>query len=257
VELARPDGARIHYEVRGDGPLVVFALGFAATPATYAGLADDLAGDHRVATWEPRGCGGSSGDGPFDIPTDAADMVALVHELGPPACAWAVGHGVNVAARAARLDRGAITSLVSPGIVTALRDHLEGAEGFAASPEVMEMLVEQMRRDPRAAIRATIGSLNPQLDDDELRARVDETLEYSAPETILARVESWLADGGALDDLRGFGERLALVWHAEDDWQAGSVPRVRELLPDARLVEVENGPLSRPDLAANVVREMA
>ena len=34
-ELERPDGARIHYMVRGEGPLVVLSLGFAATPATY------------------------------------------------------------------------------------------------------------------------------------------------------------------------------------------------------------------------------
>ena len=88
-ELERPDGARIHYEVRGEGPLVVLSLGFAATPATYEGLVADLARDHRVLTWEPRGCGNSSADGPFDIPTDADDLLALIHAVGPPAIAYA------------------------------------------------------------------------------------------------------------------------------------------------------------------------
>jgi pimeloyl-ACP methyl ester carboxylesterase len=256
-ELERPDGARIHYEVRGDeGPLVVLSLGFAATPATYEGLVADLARDHRVVTWEPRGCGSSSEVGPFDIATDADDLAALIHALGPPALAYAAGHGVNVTMRVAARDPEAVSGFVTPGIVTAMREHLEGSEGFASSQTVSDMLIEQLRRDPRAAVRATIASLNPQLDDDALRYRIDETLAYSSPETTLARLESWLEDENALEELRTLGDRLAIVWHHGDSWQAGSIPRVRELLPDARIVEAEDGPLSRPDLQAAVVREM-
>lgn len=256
MELARPDGARIHYEVRGDGPLVVLALGFAATPETYAGIAEDLARDHRVVAWHPRGCGSSSREGPFDIATDAADMVALIQELGGRAAVWAVGHGVNVTTHARAIAPEAIDALVSPGIVTALRQHLEGTEGFAASGPVIDMLVEQLRRDPRGSVRATIASLNPQLDDDALRARVDETIAFTGPETTLERIESWLEDESSLEDLRALGDRVVVVWHATDDWQAGAIPRVRELLPEARLIEVEDGPLSRPDLAADAVRSL-
>jgi pimeloyl-ACP methyl ester carboxylesterase len=255
-ELERPDGARIHYEVRGEGPLVVLSLGFAATPATYEGLVADLARDHRVVTWEPRGCGSSSADGPFDIATDAADLAALIEELGPPAIAFAVGHGVDVTIRAATTAGDALRAIVTPGIVTALREHLGGTEGFASSDTVTELLVGQLRRDPRAAVRATVASLNPQLDEEGLRARVDETLAYTKPETTLSRVESWLARETPLEQLRALGDRLAVVWQQGDQWQSGSIPRVRELLPDARIVEVEDGPLSRPDLAADVVREM-
>jgi pimeloyl-ACP methyl ester carboxylesterase len=257
-ELERPDGARIHYEVRGDeGPLVVLSLGFAATPRTYEGIVADLARDHRVLTWEPRGCGSSSLDGPFNIGTDADDLVALIRELGLPAIAYAVGHGVDVTIRALTSEPGAFSAFVTPGIVTALREHLEDSEGFAASETVTELLVEQLRRDPRAAVRATVGSLNPQLDEEALRARIDETLAYTSPETTLERIESWLARESPLEDLRALGDRLAIVWQEGDDWQAPSIPRVAELLPGARIVEVEDGPLSRPDLAAAVVREMA
>ena len=255
--LGRPDGARIHYEVRGDGPLVVLSLGFAATPSTYEGLVADLARDHRVVTWEPRGCGSSSREGPFDIATDAEDLIALIRALGAPALGFAVGHGVDVTIRAATVDGAAIRALVTPGIVTALREHLEGTEGFAASQTVTELLVEQLRRDPRGAIRATVGSLNPQLDEEALRARVDETLAYTSPATTLERIESWLTRASPLDDLRALGDRIAVVWQEEDSWQAGSIPRVRELLPEARVIEVEDGPLSRPDLAAAAVREMS
>jgi pimeloyl-ACP methyl ester carboxylesterase len=255
-ELERPDGARIHYEVRGEGPLVVMSLGFASTPATYEGLIADLGRDHRVLTWHPRGCGKSSADGPFDIPTDADDLLALIHGVGPPAIAYGAGHGVDVSICAATKDGDAIRAFVTPGIVTALRGHLEGTEGFAASQTVTDMLVEQLRRDPRAAVRATVGSLNPQLDEGALRARVDEVLNYASPETTLARLDSWLAGESPLEEVRALGDRLTVVWHADDSWQTGAIPRVRELLPDARIVEVEDGPLSRPDLAANVVREM-
>jgi pimeloyl-ACP methyl ester carboxylesterase len=254
--LERPGGASIQYEVRGEGPLVVLSLGFAATPRTYEGLVSDLARDHRVATWEPRGCGRSSPDGPFDIATDADDLIALVHELGPPAVAYAAGHGVDVTINAMSKAPDAFRGFVTPGIVTALRGHLEGTDGFAASQTVTEMLIEQLRRDPRAAVRATVGSLNPQLDEEGLRARIDETLAYSSPETTLARLESWLSRESPLEELRALGDRLTIVWQAGDDWQAPSIPRVRELLPDARVVEVEDGPLSRPDLAAALVREM-
>jgi len=255
-ELERPDGARIHYEVRGEGPLVVLSLGFAATPATYEGLVADLARDHRVVTWEPRGCGSSSQDGPFDIATDADDLLALIGELGGQAVTYCAGHGVNVTVRAAARDPQAVRGLVTPGIVTALRDHLEGAEGLASSQTVTDMLIQQLRRDPRAAVRATIGSLNPQLDEDALRYRIDETLAYTTPDTTLARLESWLEDESALDDLQALGDRLAIVWHQGDAWQSGTMPRVGALLTDARIIEVEDGPLSRPDFQAAVIREM-
>ena len=256
-ELERPDGARIHYEVRGEGPLVVLSLGFAATPSIYEGLVSDLARDRRVVTWEPRGCGSSSAAGPFDIATDADDLVALIRALGAPALGFAAGHGVDVTIRAVTVDGAAIRALVTPGIVTALREHLEGTDGFASSQTVTEMLVEQLRRDPRGAIRATVGSLNPQLDEEGLRARVGETLAYTSPETTLERIESWLTRPSPLDDLRALGDRVAVVWQQGDSWQTGSIPRVRELLPEARVIEVEDGPLSRPDLTAAVVREMS
>ena len=82
----------------------------------------------------------------FTISTDADDLLALVHELGPPAVAYAAGHGVNVTTRAAAAEPEAIRAFVTPGIVTALREHLTGTEGFAASQSVSDMLIEQLRQ---------------------------------------------------------------------------------------------------------------
>jgi pimeloyl-ACP methyl ester carboxylesterase len=257
VELARPDGARIQYEVRGEGPAVVLNLGYMATPEVYEGIAADLARDHRVVTWDPRGCGRSSQEGPFDISTDADDFAAVAHEVGPPVTVFAIAHGVNIAALAAERHPELLRALVSPGVATAVLEHLEGTEGFGGSPQVIEMLVEQFRRDPRASARATVASLNPQLDEDALRYRVDQILEYTDVDVTLARIESWLADDGALPRLQALGDRLAVPWHEADPWQAGSVDRLAELLPQARIERVADGPLTRPDLPAQIVREMS
>lgn len=253
--LERPDGARIHYEVRGEGPLVIFELGFATTPEAYEGLMSDLARDHRVVRFDPRGCGQSSAEGPFDIRIDADDLAALIEELGPPATVFAVAHGVNIVSCVATDGPKLVSAVVSPGVTTALVDHLGDSEGFAASRPVIELLTKQLRHDPRAAMRATIGSLNPQLDEDELRERIEATAAYSPVDAMLSRIDSWL-DDDALPRVRSLGDRLAVIWHEQDPWQSGAMERVAQLLPAARIVEVEDGPLSRPDLAANVVRQM-
>ncbi|MUM29107.1 alpha/beta hydrolase, partial [Mycobacterium sp. CBMA295] len=51
-------GARLHYEVRGAGPLLLL-LGAPMAAAEFAPLAHALAGDHTVVTADPRGVAGS------------------------------------------------------------------------------------------------------------------------------------------------------------------------------------------------------
>ena len=55
--LAVP-GARLHYEVRGAGPLLLI-LGSPMPAADFAPLAQALAGYHTVVTTDPRGIAGS------------------------------------------------------------------------------------------------------------------------------------------------------------------------------------------------------
>lgn len=54
-------GARLHYEVRGTGPLVVL-VGAPMDASAFAPLADLLAADHTVLTTDPRGINRSSVD---------------------------------------------------------------------------------------------------------------------------------------------------------------------------------------------------
>lgn len=83
--LSRPDGVDIHWEERGEGPLVVLATQFFGSPDVFGGLIDDLSQDHRVVTYDLRGCGQSTREGPYDVATDAADLAALIENIGGPA----------------------------------------------------------------------------------------------------------------------------------------------------------------------------
>src|SRR5258708_13081856 len=90
VETLRVPDALLHYEVRGQGPLVVLvAAPMDARP--FAPLADRLAADHTVLTTDPRGINRSPVDDPDRDSTPqmrAADLSPLLthpHPGPPPA----------------------------------------------------------------------------------------------------------------------------------------------------------------------------
>lgn len=77
-------GARLHYEVRGSGPLVL-VIGSPMTAAEFAPLAHALAGDRTVVTYDPRGFGSSpvdDPDGPSKPELRADDVAAILDDLG-------------------------------------------------------------------------------------------------------------------------------------------------------------------------------
>ena len=77
-------GAHLHYEIRGDGPLLL-VIGSPMAAAEFAPLADALASDHTVVTYDPRGHGSSAISGPHDDATPdqrADDIVAILDDLG-------------------------------------------------------------------------------------------------------------------------------------------------------------------------------
>jgi pimeloyl-ACP methyl ester carboxylesterase len=255
-ELARPDGARIHYEVRGEGPLVVLTPGSTARPEEYEGLTEDLLRDHAVLIWHPRGYGPSPAVPPFSLQQDADDLAELVAELGVPAKAFGAGIGVSTSAYAAARGRGAIVGLVAHGIATALLGELDTEVGIGTSRSVIELLAEQMRHDPRATARALVTSTNEQLDEQGIVDRVDALVEYQDVDTTRKRAESLLAGASALAELRRLGDALVLPRLESDPWQEGSWERIGELLPEARVSDVADGPMSRPDLFATLIREL-
>ncbi len=97
-------GARLHYEVRGAGPLVVL-VGSPMDATSFAPLADLLAADHTVLTTDPRGINRSSitGPDPGSNPEMRADDLSrlLTHlDAGPAAVLGSSGGAVGALALA-------------------------------------------------------------------------------------------------------------------------------------------------------------
>ena len=80
-------GARLHCEVRGAGPIVL-VIGAPMASAEFAPLADALATDHAVVTYDPRGIAASAIDDPEQDSTPelrADDVAAVLDALGAEA----------------------------------------------------------------------------------------------------------------------------------------------------------------------------
>ncbi|OPC78027.1 alpha/beta hydrolase [Embleya scabrispora] len=97
-------GARLHYEVRGAGPLIAL-VGAPMDAAAFAPLADLLSVDHTVLTTDPRGINRSPLDDPDQDSTPdlrAADLARLIGrlDLGPAAVLGSSGGAVTALALA-------------------------------------------------------------------------------------------------------------------------------------------------------------
>jgi pimeloyl-ACP methyl ester carboxylesterase len=84
VRTVAVPGAQLHYEVRGTGPLLL-VIGAPMASADFAPVADALAGDHTVVTYDPRGFANSTIDDPGQDSTPALradDIAAILDDLG-------------------------------------------------------------------------------------------------------------------------------------------------------------------------------
>ncbi|MEI5101123.1 alpha/beta hydrolase [Streptomyces sp. PmtG] len=123
----RVNGATLHYEVRGQGPLLLLVPGGAGGAAAFDGFVDDLAADHTVATYDPRGISRSTLDDPDaeqSVAEHADDALRLLDLLSP-----------GVPARVFGSSSGAIAA------VQLLIDHPERiARLVAHEPPLVEVL---------------------------------------------------------------------------------------------------------------------
>jgi pimeloyl-ACP methyl ester carboxylesterase len=254
--LKRTDGIEIHWEEQGEGPLVVFATQFFGAPGVFSGLIDDLSVDHRVVTYDMRGCGQSTREGPYNVDTDAGDLAALIEALGEPALVIGVGDGCNRATKVAAEHPQLVNAIVTPGGNPVGREASEGSDKLVDSPSVIEALLGMIETDYRAALRTIIGGANAQLSDNEARERVDSVVEYCAQDVGAARLRAWI-DDDVREAARVVGDRLWILSNSveENPWfTAPALDRTRQLLPEAHIEEIEGGAVSRPDLTAAMVR---
>ncbi|MFD3869537.1 alpha/beta fold hydrolase [Streptomyces sp. NPDC058623] len=121
------NGATLHYEVRGQGPLLLLIPGGAGGAASFDGIADDLAAEYTVATYDPRGMSRSALDDPDAeqrVAEHADDALRIMDLLSP-----------GEPARVFGLSSGAITA------VHLLTAHPERVERLVAhEPPLVEVL---------------------------------------------------------------------------------------------------------------------
>ena len=252
--LQRPGGVQIHWEERGDGPLVLFLHHFFSHPAVYEGLCTELSRDHRVVTYDPRGTGHSTRKGPYEVRVDVEDLEALLDELGGDAVAVGLGDGRDRAARVAwsrpDLIRAVVGCDATPiGPVTS-----ETLEGPSGSRAVLETVVGLADSNHRAAMRGILELTNPGMTEDELRRRLDAEVAYSSHEATRARAQ-WFVGPDVTETARAIRDRLWIAFWVSEWTPPEIAGRIHEVLPEARVHPVAAGPISRPDLTAGVVRQ--
>ena len=255
-QLERDDGIEIHWEERGEGPAVLIAhASMISMPGTFDALITDLAADHRVVTWDPRGTGRSSRSGPYDVATDAADMAALVDQVAHPVVTVSIGYNPVPLALADKRPELVGAVVLVGGIPRLGPLQPDETPRLLDSASVAEAARELGRSDPRALLRTVITVGNPQLSEDEVRDRLEAQLVYCPPDVAMARGEAFIGYD-ATRTCPGLSRRLWIIHWENPMSPDDAVKRARELLPQAHIVEVEDGPISRPDITAGVVRHV-
>lgn len=257
-KLRLPDGAELHWEERGEGPLVVVAHPCISVPTAFRALGDELAGDHRVVVYDARGTGESSCTGPYDIPTDTQDLAHLLDELGEPAVLVAFGDALHRAVEVSALRSDLVAGVVSPGVAAlgSGRDYTAVGEGMASSPAVVGALVTLVESDYRAGLRAAVEGGNPQLDAEGIQKRIELVVGYAPQEVTVARLRQW-----GIHDSREAGKRLGdklwILIFGGNLWFPPELEAViRRDVPEAHIEHVADGAVSRPDLTAEVIRRI-
>ncbi|MGI5481849.1 alpha/beta fold hydrolase [Streptomyces lavendofoliae] len=139
----RVNGATLHYEVRGEGPLLLLIPGGTGGAASFDGIADDLAAEYTVATYDPRGMSRSVLDDPEAeqrVAEHADDALRMLELLSPgePARVFGSSSGAIVAVHllAAHPERVARVVAHEPPLVEVLPDAPEHRALLARVQEI-------------------------------------------------------------------------------------------------------------------------
>jgi len=105
------------------------------------------------------------------------------------------------------------------------------------------------------AIRTITAYNNPQLDEEGIRERAARAVAHCPPEVAVPMLEDWIGDD-PFPEARELGDRLWMIQSPNNPWFPPELAEtVGELLPDAHSELVADGPLSRPDIFAGIVRD--
>ncbi|MEU6293609.1 alpha/beta fold hydrolase [Streptomyces erythrochromogenes] len=125
----RVNGATLHYEVRGRGPLLLLIPGGSGGAASFDGIADGLAAEYTVATYDPRGMSRSTLDdseAEQRVAEHADDAFRMLELLSPgePARVFGTSSGAIVALHLLAAHPERVERLVAhePPVVEVLPD---------------------------------------------------------------------------------------------------------------------------------------
>jgi pimeloyl-ACP methyl ester carboxylesterase len=252
--LQRPGGVELAWDSAGDGPLIVVANQFFSTRDVFGRLLDDLAADHRVVWYDPRGTGQSTRCGPYNMETDVEDLRALMEHVGAPCLILAMADGCNRAVHLTADRPELVTAIVTPAGNPVGRKAAAGTDALVASESVLDAMLAMMRTDYRGALNSVFSTSNPELSDAQVRERVDGAVAHCDQDAAVERMNLWIYND-TLASARAVGDRLWILEHGTNPWFTGEIAKhTRELLPEANVLEVEAGAVSRPEIAAGVIR---
>jgi pimeloyl-ACP methyl ester carboxylesterase len=254
--VEREGGVTLFWQEWGEGPGLLLIHSYIQHPTVLDGLIAELHEGHRIVRYDARGAGESTRKGPYDMQTDVDDLIAIAEAAAPIAVVIANGDASNRAIHAAAARPDLLPHVVSLETIPLQAGQAEGTDALVASGGVLEALVGMMRADYRSGLTASVQRGNPDMSQDDVRDRVDATVAYIDHEASLGRLEAWIGDepGG---DPQSLGARLVVAYEGAGAWfTADLVDRAGELMPEAQLVKLERGAVSRPDLTADVVRQI-
>jgi 3-oxoadipate enol-lactonase len=134
MPVTAANGIEIHYtDSGGEGPAVVLSHGFLMDHTMFDRQVTALAPDYRVITWDQRGNGGTRATGAFTYWDSAADVLALLDQLGVERAVLAgMSQGGFLSLRAALTAPDRVRALV-------LIDSQAGQEDPAIAPGYEQM----------------------------------------------------------------------------------------------------------------------
>ena len=250
--VEREDGVELYWRRTGEGPTVIIGDNLFSIPDALDGLEAELASDHTVVRYHPRGAGRSTRAGPFDLDTDVSDLAAIAAAAGGDAVVVGPANGGYVATVCAAARPELVSAVIAPTGVPIAAPRLK--EGLAASREVLDAIGTQLASDYRGLVRTVTVTGNPKDTEEQHRHRVEVQVEYCPEETARGRWEAYYRSDPT-EAAIGLGDRLWVLLHASMPWWPVELAGpLRELLPEAHVEVVEDGPVSRPDIVAGVVR---
>jgi pimeloyl-ACP methyl ester carboxylesterase len=260
ASLQRPGGVELHYQDRGEGALVMLAPWWSGHPGVYTEFLSDLAGDHRIVTWDARGTGDSTRTGPYDLATDCGDLEAMLEHVGQAAAVIGVANGCNIVAEVGARRPDLVGAVLAFGAGPFARQDFADSDAMISSDSVVSAFLEMLQRDYRGALRTVLAATNAQMTEEETRDRVQLQSSYCPQDAAIARVQAW-AEDNPTESATAVGDRL---WIFSSGAVAGTwLPSLEDrqriierITPDAHVRDMpdEAGPVSRPDLIAEAIR---